>query len=464
LQDWRSFAVAPKRVELIETMEALVGSNESPVELADRIKRLQDEWKLISKGSTEDTQAEWQRFHDAAQTAYEPCREHFAAQAKLRADNLEKRGALLARLQGFVAAQDWQQTDWREVARALRESRPLWRTLQPVERAANKPLQEAFEALTADLQSRLEAEYSRNADAKRALIARAQQLLTLEDGRQATDEVKRLQQAWKDIGLVNQDESQRLWEEFRQHCDAVFTRRQQQHTEFVSQLGANAARATELCTEAEQLLTLSGPELVEGARRMPALREAGELPKAESHGLRSRFERALERCERLLSEQRARDRAAAWDHVFGAANQIRQYRLALATDAGAEVCAARRQEAQAFIAAVPQWPKGTQRMVTAELAREASADIAANGTALRLLCIRAELFAGVATPETDHALRRDWQLQQLTKGFGQGRGAAPESQEALLTEWLGAGATGDDLYAELRERFLHCWQRTLAAG
>ena len=55
LQDWRSFAVAPKRVELIEQMEALVGSTGSPTKLAEQIKRLQDEWKLISKGGTEDT-------------------------------------------------------------------------------------------------------------------------------------------------------------------------------------------------------------------------------------------------------------------------------------------------------------------------------------------------------------------------------------------------------------------------
>jgi len=469
LQDWRSFAVAPKRVELIEQMEALVGSSEPPTALAEQIKRLQDEWKLISKGNTEDTSAEWQRFHEAAQKAYEPCREHFAAQAQLRADNLEKRSALLTRLQSFVATQqDWQQTDWREVARALRESRPLWRSLQPVERAANKPLQEAFEALTSDLQTRLEAEYTRNAEAKRALIARVQHLLTLEDGRQATDEAKRLQQSWKEIGLVAQDESQRLWEEFRQQCDAVFARRQQLQTEFVSQLSANAARAAELCAEAEQLLTLSGQELVEGARKAPALREAfaaaGELPRAEAHALRNRFERALERCERLLAEQRARDRAGAWESVFEAVDRIRLYRLAVATGAAPDSCEALRQEIQAFIDAVPQWPRGTQRMVTAELAREAGADIAANESALRMLCIRAELFSGVPTPEADQALRRDWQLQQLTKGFGVDRGAAADSQETLLAQWLAGGATGDAVYAELRERFLRCWQRTLAPG
>ena len=468
LQDWRSFAVAPKRVELIGQMEALIGVGGSPVALAGRIKRLQDEWKLISKGSSEDTQAEWQRFHEAAQKAYEPCREHFAAQAKLRADNLEKRDALLARLQSFVAAHDWQQPDWREVGRALRESRQQWRTLQPVERAANQPLQAAFDALVTDLQDRLQAEYTRNAEAKRALIARAQQLASAEDGRAAAEEAKRLQQAWKDIGLVQPDESQRLWEEFRRQCDALFERRTQQHSTFVSELAAHAVQAAEVCAQAEQLAALTGKEAVEAARAIPSLREAfaaiGELPKPEAPALRRRLEQALERCERQLSAQRALDRAASWDHVFAAADHMRLVRLAAATGAAAEERDARLRDAQAFIDAVPQWPKGTQRMVVSELAREGGADLTANETALRVLCIRAEMFTGMPTPETDHGLKREWQLQQLTKGFGQGRGATPDSQETLLTEWLGAGPVGDDAYAGLRERFRRCWDRTLAGS
>ena len=117
LQDWRSYAVAPKRIELIEHMEALIGMDENPQILAEQIKRLQDDWKAISKGTTDDTDAEWKRFHEAAQKAYEPCRELFAAQAKQREDNLNKRKALLDRLAKFMAAQDWQATDWREVAR-----------------------------------------------------------------------------------------------------------------------------------------------------------------------------------------------------------------------------------------------------------------------------------------------------------------------------------------------------------
>src|SRR5580692_7826927 len=49
LKDWKSFSVAPKRVELMEEMESLVGATIEPVALADRIKSLQEEWRTLSK-------------------------------------------------------------------------------------------------------------------------------------------------------------------------------------------------------------------------------------------------------------------------------------------------------------------------------------------------------------------------------------------------------------------------------
>ena len=460
LQDWRSFAVAPKRTELIAQMEALIGSGAAPAALAVEIKRLQDEWKLISKGSTEDTQAEWQRFHDAAQKAYEPCREFFAAQARQRAHNLERRGALFERLQAFAAAQNWEQADWREVARAVRESWQQWRSLQPVERAANKPLQESFDALIVDLQSRLNAEYTRNTEAKRALIARALRLVGLDDTRQAVDEVKRLQPAWQSVGLVAHEDSQRLWEEFRQHCDAVFARRQQQQTEYVASLEANQGKAVELCVAAEQVLARSGPELIEEAKKLPALREAFEaindLPRDRARGLLGRFETALDQCQRKVTQLRAREKSQAWEYVLQAANRIRHYRLAAAAGATAEECVARKADAQGYIDGVSQWPKGALQALQAELARPGSSDIAANEAALRTLCIRAELLTDTPTPAGDAALRRDYQLQQLLKGLGQARAAGNLELEALVFEWLAVGATSDAVHAPLLERFRNC--------
>jgi Domain of Unknown Function (DUF349) len=470
LQDWRSYAVAPKRTELIEQMEALVGSTASPKVLAEQIHKFQEEWKLISKGNTEDTAAEWERFHNAAQQAYEPCKAHFTAQAQQRADNLAKRAALLERLQAFAVAQTWDQTDWREVARALRESRQLWRSHQPVERAANRPLQERFDALIADLQTRLDAEYERNLEAKRQLIAQAERLATTGDARQAAEDVKRLQLDWKDIGLVPQEQSQRLWDDFRQHCDAVFARRQQQYTEQSAQLNANQAAANAQCEAAEGLAALSGQALVDAVKQLPALREQfaaiGELPRDAARALHHRLERALEKCERQLARQRAEAQLAAWDRALETGDAIRRYRLARGDGQTDETCATLRQAAEALLASDVPWPKGTLPALKAAFAADGTADLAANldanldanEAALRTLCVRAELLTGVATPETDHAFRRNYQLQELARGFGQARETGRDALQALLIEWIGCGPTSDGAYAGFLERLARCRQ------
>jgi hypothetical protein len=62
LKQWKDYAVAPKRLELIAEMESLIGSTEEPKALADHIKTLQQEWRTISKGIVSEVPGEWERF------------------------------------------------------------------------------------------------------------------------------------------------------------------------------------------------------------------------------------------------------------------------------------------------------------------------------------------------------------------------------------------------------------------
>src|SRR6202158_4691953 len=93
-------------------MEALVGSMEEPKVLSERIKFLQQEWRTISKGIVSDASADWERFHRASQAAYQPCRDYFEAQARLRQQNLENRKALLERLTAFETDQNADNPGW----------------------------------------------------------------------------------------------------------------------------------------------------------------------------------------------------------------------------------------------------------------------------------------------------------------------------------------------------------------
>jgi hypothetical protein len=463
LKDWKSFSVTPKRLELMEEMEGLVDSTLEPPLLADRIKSLQEEWRTLSTGAGENLEADWQRFHEAAQKAYQPCREYFEAQGLVRQENLQRREALLARLAAFEAGHNWEQPEWRTVIRALRESKQQWRQYSPVDRGPGKALQEQFSALTSSLQGRLDAEYARNVKQKQGLIERVGQLVASEDSRKAIDAVKDLQQKWKEVGPVPREADHPLWEEFRQQCDAVFQKRQQEFSDYTAALQTNKSNAIGVCEELEKIAALSGPELLQTASNLPDLRAAfeaaGEFPRADARGLRNRFERALERCEESVAQQHARDAERSWDDLFEAATRVYAYRRAVARQLDVSERDASRQAAESYIASVEHWPKGGLEAIKRELARENSIDLGANEAALRMLCVRAEILTDRPTPPEDQQLRREYQVQRLIQSMGQGMAADEAQLDTMAIAWVGVGPTEEAVYERLLNRFRRCRQR-----
>lgn len=463
LKDWKSFSVTPKRAELIEEMELLIGATFDPLALAERIKSLQDEWRTLSKGAGENLEADWQRFHDAAQKAYQPCSEYFSAQALVREQNLRRRDALVSKLTAFDAGHDWQQPDWRSVIRTLRETKQEWHHHSPVDRVAGKQQQATFEAITASLQGRLDAEYARNMEQKKSLIERAQALLVSDDSRKAIDAIKELQQQWRTVGPVPREVDQRLWGEFRQHSDGVFQKREQEFATYTAGLERNKVQAIALCEQLEKIAALDGPDLLECSAALAELRSAfdalGEFPRADSRELRSRFDRGLDRCEASRARQHVRDAERGWYELFEAANQVRAYRLALARGLDSEQLDPLKEAAEIYIGAVQRWPEGGLQAIKKALARERSEDLIANEVALKMLCIRAEILTDMPTPPEDQALRREHQLQRLVRRMGEGIRADETNLDAMAIDWLSVGPVDEAIYQPLLQRFLRCRER-----
>lgn len=463
LKDWNTFTVVPKRSELVQRMQSLVGADMSPEELARQIRRLRDEWRTLHRGAAEESTAEREQFDAAAERAYEPCRAHFAQQAERRKENQARREALLERLSAFVAGQSDENANWRLVQQTLAEARREWREYAPVDQDVVKSLQERFHAVVDGLQARLEAEYARNVQARQRLIARAAELAAAGDTRAAIEETKELQRAWKGVGLVPRHQDHALWEEFRRHCDAVFERNSQESAAHGAALEANQARGLALCEELERIATLDGDDLQAGLGQLPALHaefEALELPRAAARDLRRRFARAADRCDAAARRQQAAAAQQAWTDLLAAASQVRAYALSRLEQRAPDEVARLRDAAQTALAGLAQAPKDARDLLAEQLERTETgalgSDLAANESALRLLCVRAELLADLPTPEEDLELRREYQMQRLVESMGRGERATPADFDGLTLEWLAVGPVAPVVHDTLLERFKRC--------
>ena len=463
LKQWKDYAVAPKRIELIEEMEALVGSDEEPEALAEHIRALQQEWRTINKGIASDAPAETERFQQAFQAAFKPCQAFFALQATARRANLEARKQVLERLKAFEATQQGEQADFPLVAQVLREAPREWRSHSPVDRDASRPAEIEFQQAMDRLRAMLSAWYERNEAAKKSLITQARHLSTLDDTTQAIDSVKRLNVLWKETGPVPRDRSQALWDEFRSLCDAVFQRREQAYTQHSAALEAAKMQAVALCEQVEQAAGDAVADRLPGHAKVAEWHAAfdalGELPRADARNLRDRFQRAVSRYEEGLARQDSRDAEASESNLLEAARLVRAYERAVMQEAPSAERETLKSAVESFMAGVHRWPKGGLQALKQALTRAdsaSSADDEAREQALRMLCIRLEILSSTPTPPEDEALRQDYQMRLLQESLGQGRHADVQAWDSMLLEWIGIGAVAPEVHEDLQRRLVRC--------
>jgi hypothetical protein len=463
LRQWKDYVVAPKRIELIEEMDALVGSSEEPAALAEHIRALQQEWRTINKGIISEAPADAERFQQAYQAAFKPCQEYFAAQAAVRRENLEARKRVLERLQAFANSQQAEHADYRLVAQVLREAPQEWRSHSPVDRDASRPAEIEFNQAMDRLRQLLNGWYERNEAEKKSLITQARQLAAVDDPTEAVDRVKRLHEQWKETGPVSREQSQALWEEFHGLCDAVYKRREQAYALYSAGLESAKAAANALCEQVEQAQGDPAPDRLAAREKIgewhAAFDALGELPRADARGLHDRFERAIARHEARLAQQDLRDAEAAESNVFEAARHIQAYERAVMQDAPAEQRASLRSAAESFIAGVARWPKASLQALQQALSRAESAsagDGESRAKALRMLCIRGEILTSTPTPPADEELRREYQMQLLMQGLGQASQTDDRDWDAMLLEWIGIGAVAPEVHEDLQRRFVRC--------
>ncbi len=399
LHDWQGFAVAGKKDSLCERMEALIDAELPPQELADQVRALQQEWKQIDASDSVHSQKLWKRFQEAGEKAYAPCQVWFKAQRQQREFNLTQRRQICSQLSAYLQQMDWSQADWPAVEAVSRTAREEWRRYTPVDRAPGKPLQQEFNTLLRELDHQIKEHRQHCAETKEQLIARAAELAEAEDIDAAANEAKQLQQQWKAAGPTFRSRERALWQAFREHCDQIFSR--------LKEVRKTQARQ-ERQQAAEQARQPLADNAIEALQRLALLAEQAEEELAANG--------SSDTLSTLLTE--AITGPSPGDHW--------RERIGQRLEAIRLISAGTRSIEQ-------------QLMLSERQARE--------------LCIRLEILLGIPSPESDEALRMEYQMERLNQALAQqDNEPTPAALQALELEWLTLPFAWQ--FAELQERFL----------
>lgn len=447
LRDWQSYAVLPKKEALIKKMDALVHQSVTPDERAQSIRDMQEEWKLLSRGLQNRQQDLWEKFHELAQQAYEPCKEFYAEQRHLREVNLSKRKEVVEQLTQYSTMIDWTAPDIKEIDRVLQAARNDWRNYSPVDRAASKGVQKQFDTLHQSLFNQLAKEQAVFKEQKQQIIERAKALLELEDVKKATAEAKNLQQEWKSAGIVARKDEQRLWKEFREVCDALFTKRDVQTEAFKADLETNRAQANDVIASLEALQNSTTPESDQSVYEnlKAQYEQIGTLPKEHYPALTKRFKAA---CDAYTDAARVAKRANADAHWQAVIQWVKSARFeSLSKEELNEQWQAIKvpSVAKPLFDLHDQWQQPVDEL---------------NQAAMHEKTLDFEILVGAESPEEDAKMRMNLQVQKLSDGIGYQLTDAQMHQSVV--DWLAIGSVEKGTYEQFESRLLAARNQYLA--
>ena len=460
LRDWQGFAALPKKQELCEKMQQLVGVELPPPALADAIHELQEQWKALKGGLQAEEQKLWLQFKESADKAYEPCKQYFEQLRSLRAENLRQRENICNELENYFKANNWaalesNSGDWKAVDKIVETAKNEFHRFSPVDHKQLNPIKERFDAALKPIIEKLRAEQKLHENQKQQLIDQAKKLLEQADVQVAIDGAKKLQQQWKVTGVTRQREDQKLWQQFRSACDAVFARRDAEKLQATASLQQDIAKAEDLCKQIEALAAQDDNELQKSREQYQLLRSQflsiDTLSKEKQQKLFRVFYKTCDHYQERVAGIKDRKQQSAMQEAFTKANLCAQLENgSLSADEG--------QTQWAALSAALSTEHNTvleKRFANAlKIARgETKTDFTANDKARRVILIRLEMLKNQETPAEDKPLRMEFSLKQLSGGLGK-KPADPKLELQTLTlEWLGCAIGLPEHREKLQQRF-----------
>jgi hypothetical protein len=142
---------------------------------------------------------------------------------------------------------------------------------------------------------KLDEERERNLQLKYDLVKKALELKESSDWERTSNELKILQQKWKDVGPVPEKFREKVFKEFKDACDYFFDQRRTQTDRLESEQAENLKKKEEICTILESHAAgRTGTEEI--LRELQAQFAAvGFVPRKDVNVIRTRYNDAVDR-------------------------------------------------------------------------------------------------------------------------------------------------------------------------
>ena len=201
-----------------------------------QLQDLHEQYREIGPVAKDMREDIWTRFKNASTVINKKHQDHFE---KLRAneeENLAKKTELCEKTEAVAKEENKNAADWEKHSKEIIAIQQEWKTIGFAPKKNNEEIFQRFRKACDDFFGR-KAEYFKevrarlyeNAEKKKALVAKAQELANSTDWKATSDKLIQLQKEWKTVGTAPRKISDQLWNDFLTACNHFFDARNAAH-------------------------------------------------------------------------------------------------------------------------------------------------------------------------------------------------------------------------------------------
>jgi hypothetical protein len=280
------------------------------------LNELHHEFKHIGPVPADEKEAVWQRFKAASDAVYAKRDAYLQNLQQELTVNLGEKQKLADEVQEFASYNSDRIKEWNQKTKDILDIQKRWEAVGGLPRAkakdVNKKFWGAFKGFFNNKNlffKKLDEERENNLKLKNDLVQQALALKESSDWEKTSNELKNLQQKWKDIGPVPEKFREKVFKEFKEACDFFFEQRRSQHGKVENEQAENLKLKEEICAELEKHAeqgTAAANLLRNLQDRFNAI---GYVPKNSINAIRNRYHEAVEKFVNAIDGYNEDDRS-----------------------------------------------------------------------------------------------------------------------------------------------------------
>ena len=274
------------KIDLCEKAEELL-DEKSITKAFKALQKLHEDWKEVGPVPQDKKDEIWERFKAATDKINAIRREHYSKIEEEQTANLEAKKTLCEKAEELIAEAYTSVNAWQKKSTELSDIFGVWKTVGPASKKDNEEIWQRFRgtmdkffAMKKEFFASLKDKQTENLERKTQLCIEAEALMDSTDWKNATEQMKKLQEEWKTIGPVPKRHADKIWKRFRAACDTFFNRKNEHFSGRRTEEEANLAAKKALLEEIKAFKV--GPNRNENMEAIKAFQkrwsEIGDLP------------------------------------------------------------------------------------------------------------------------------------------------------------------------------------------